>query len=141
MSAYVVENATINRVVSFLAIDREGDYLRRTILRETGCDLSTREGKDALGKAMFALNCNAVDQRYGEGESKSFRDDMTYTFALDIAINRLQAYKSLNCWLYQCAEGDVPGSSLLYAAMERVKGEMADDIVSRLPQYESQKWD
>ena len=141
MSAYIVENSTINRVVSFLATDRNGDYLRRMILRETGCNLEMAHGREDLGKAMRDLNCNAVDQRYGDGESKTFLDDLSYTFVLDIAVNRFQAYKSLKCWLYQCAEGNVPDESLLYAAMERVKGEMADDIVSALPAYEACKWD
>ncbi len=138
MSAYIVEDATINAVVSFLAMDRKGDWMRRQIQTETGCDLATTEGKEELGKAMFALNCNAVEQRYGEGQAKDFRD-LDYTFSLNINVNKFAAYKSLKCWLYQCSEGDVPESSLLYAAMNRVKGEMADDIVSSLAQYESAK--
>ncbi len=143
MSAYIVQDKTINRVVSFLAMDRSsgGEYLRRIIQEETGCDLLTREGKEALGQAMFDLNCNAVEQRYGKGEAKEFRD-LDYTFSLDISANRFQAYKSLKCWRYQCSEGDVPEGSLLYATMEKVRGEMADDIVSSLPEYESARgWD
>jgi hypothetical protein len=138
MSAYIVEDATINAVISFLAKDRKGDYMRRQILEETGCDLETTLGREALGQAMFALNCNAVEQRYGDGEAKAFRD-LDYKFALNIMASRFSAYKCLKCWLYQCSEGDVPDTSLLYAAMNRVKGEMADDIVSALPEYESAK--
>ncbi len=140
MSAYIVEDSTINAVVSFLAINRRGsgDWLRRQILAETGCDLQTQDGKERLGAAMFALNCNAVEQRYGTGQAKEFRD-LNYQFSLNISVNKFSAYKSLKCWLYQCAEGDVPESSLLFAAMSRVKGEMADDIVSSLAQYESAK--
>ncbi len=138
MSAYIVEDTTINAVVSFIAMDRKGDWLRSQILRETGCNLDTPEGKEALGLAMFELNCNAVEQRYGTGEAKAFRD-LNYAFILNINVNRFSAYKNLKCWLYQCSDGNVPDESLLYAAMDRVKGEMADIIVSALPQYESAK--
>lgn len=139
MSAFVVGDATINLIVSFLATDRDGDWTRRLIQRETGCDLTTGEGRKKLGLAMFELNCRAVNQRYGEGEAAEFRA-LDYEFGL-LPTSRMQAYKSLQCWHYQCAEGTVPDESLLYSTMQRVMSSIADDIVRRLPEYDAARWD
>jgi len=138
MSAFVVEDKTINRIVSFLVFDRDGDWPRKVIKDETGCDLSTHEGQKALGQAMFDLNCHAVNQRYGEGDAERFRP-LDYAYRLENA-SRMQVYKSLGCWLYQCCEGDVPDTSLLYATMSRVKHLLADAIVCSLPEYDKCGW-
>lgn len=121
MSSFVVEDEIINSVVNFLSKYRvHGSYLfLEDVNAETGCNLETAEGRTALGNAMFALNCNAVEQRYGAGEAKEFRA-LDYQYRSTIPPTLIQAYKSLSCWRYQCAEGDVPESSLLYAAMGRV---------------------
>ena len=140
MSAFVCQDATINRAVSFLAMDRDGEYLRKTITAETGCDLATQAGKQALGLAMFKLNCDGVDSRYGENQAAEFRP-LDYQFRLEISVNRIQAYKSLKCWLYQCSEGEIPETSLLFASMNKIALELADDIVRRLPAYDAAKWD
>jgi hypothetical protein len=140
MSAFVVGNETINRVITHLATARNLDHIRKTILDETGADLVTGEGRAKLGAAMLQLNCSAVDARYGDGESQTFRDDMTYGFRLEMT-NAVQAYKSLQCWLYQCAEGEIPESSLLYATMERVKNDLACSIVEAMPAYDKARWD
>ena len=139
MSAFVVEDETINRVITFLSIDRELDYLRRQIKDETGCDLRTPEGCAELGTAMFDLNCNAVNQRYEPDAAAQFRE-LDYEYRLVPFSRAMQVYKSLGCWLYQCSEGDVPETSLLYSAMQRVKADLADHIISRLPEYDSCNW-
>jgi hypothetical protein len=140
MSAFVVGNETINRVVTFLATARNIEHIQRVILAETGADLRTTEGRQQLGDAMFRLNCAGVDARYGEGQSQTFRDDMSYDYRIEMA-NKFQAYKSLQCWSYQCAEGNIPEESLLYATMDRVGQMIAAHIVESLPDYATAKWD
>jgi hypothetical protein len=139
MSAYVVEDEVINGVIAFLAVGRDIEHIQGLVRDETGIDLAAFEGKQKLGEAMFALNCNAVEQRYGQGEAKEFRD-LDYQFCTQIPPTVLQAYKSLGCWLYQCSEGDVPGTSLLFATMQRVHDNMAHFIVGRLDAYGKAKW-
>jgi hypothetical protein len=139
MSAYVVEDETINGVLSYLKHARDLDWLRRQILDETGCDVSTDEGCSKLGQAMFDLNCNAVEQRYGEGQAKEFRD-LDYAWRYVPQQGLMQAYKSLGAWSYQCSEGDVPETRLLYSTMERVHAQLAHKIVSDLPAYQAAKW-
>lgn len=129
MSAFIVEDSVINRVVSFIATAKNEDAAREIIHKETDCDIRTREGRAALGKMMFDLNCNAVEQRYGAGEAASFRE-LNYTYAPSARLTTpVQAYKSLQCWLYQCSEGDVPDSSLLFATMTKVGDALAHSIV------------
>lgn len=139
MSAFVVEDKVINGFIAYISTARGEEYTRQTILAETGADLATFEGKQKLGQAMFALNCNAVEQRYGTGEAKEFRE-LNYSWKETIPPALIQAYKSLRCWLYQCCEGDVPETSLLYSTMERISADMAHTIVSRLDAYEREKW-
>jgi len=138
MSAFVVEDKTINRAVSFLATDRDGDWLRRFIQDNLGIDLTTGIGRETLGKLMFSLNCDAVNQRYGDNQAEEFRS-LDYAFRLECVVNRIQAFKSLQCWHYQCSEGDIDQNNL-YQIMERVQGHMAEMIVTRLPAYDSLAW-
>ncbi len=144
MSAFVVEDKVINDVVNYLASSRRyGSFEYHDSLgAELMIDATNRKELEGLATDMFRLNCNAVEQRYGAGEAAKFRD-LDFSFVAQHAgfiVNPIQAYKSLGCWLYQCAEGDVPKTSLLYAAMLKIKAEMAENIVSSLPEYESAKW-
>jgi hypothetical protein len=138
MSAFVVEDKTINRVVSFLATDRESDWLRRRIIKELGLDLETELGRETLGKLMFSLNVDAVNQRYGENAAQEFRP-LNYQYRMEISCNRLMAFKALQCWHYQCSEGDIDETPL-YQLMERVQGWLAEAIVTRLEAYDKLAW-
>jgi hypothetical protein len=75
VSAHVVDDITINKIVSFLALkDREDRYYgpARLVLA-AGYDLGTEEGRARLAIRMFALNVRAVNTRYGRGQAKTFR--------------------------------------------------------------------
>jgi hypothetical protein len=80
--------------------------------------------EEKLGNAMFELNCNAVDQRYGDNQAKEFRE-LDYSYSPAYVGSGYQAYDRLGEWLYQCAEGDVPESSALYKAMQRIYDNLA----------------
>jgi hypothetical protein len=80
--------------------------------------------EEKLGNAMFELNCNAIDQRYGDNQAKEFRD-LKYSFRAVYSGSSYAAYDRLGEWLYQCAEGDVPESSALYKAMQLIYNNLA----------------
>lgn len=138
MSAFVVEDKTINRIVTFLAMDRDVDWMRRDIVRKLGFSIADQAGKEKLGKLMFELNVNAVNQRYGPDEAASFRL-LDYKFRTELYGNSIQVFKSLECWLYQCSEGNVPESEL-YQFMEHIAGQIAKGIVMNLPAYDKLAW-
>jgi len=140
MSAYIVEDKTINTILAYLARGRDIEHVQQTIHAETGTDLTNYQSIEELGRAMFALNCRAVDARYGEGESQSFRDDMQYKYSTVLPPTCIQAYASLRCWLYQCSEGDVPDTSTLYATMERVSDQLAHHIVQSSKDFKNTRW-
>ena len=137
MSAFLVEDKTINKIVTKLALDRDGEWLRRR-LAEKGYDLNEDEGRRKLGWDMFGLNIRAVNQRYGERGAAGFRP-LNYKYSLEANYSKVSALKSLQCWAYQCTEGDCDKSDL-FVLMEFIKSEWAQEIVRSLPEYEKVMW-
>ena len=130
MSAFIVEDTTINRVVNYLADDHNRGYTMRQ-LNEAG--LLTDPAN--LGQAMAALNCEAVNERYDEHEAPSY----TYGEGPLMRDGVHQVLKSLKCWIYQCSEGDVPETAL-YKIMDDYAGQLAITIVRSAPEYEAAEW-
>lgn len=140
MSAYIVEDKTINRVVSFLEQDRDSAHIKRKVgecFKLSGFDPL------ALGCAMFSLNVEGVEARYGDRATYSEGDGsfrpLDYRYQYETC-TRMQALKSLRCWLYQCSEGDIPETSAFFQLMERYAGELAYSIVADLPEYCAAAW-
>jgi len=139
MSAFMVEDTTINRVVTWLT--REVTTNRFTLdwlAREYDIDLTSDKWDEKLAQAMFQLNCDGVIARYGEGEAEKFRP-LNFTYKPEIYLSLVQVLKSLQCWLYQCSEGDVPETKL-YQFFEEVSHHVALKIVMDLPAYDKATW-
>ena len=136
MSAFVVEDKTVNSIVLFIAKERGQLGYWKAQLKDAGFDLDTYDGQVALGKAMFALNVQAVTTRY-KGGAEDFRT-MNYKFQASLT-TQYQALKSLKCWLYQCSEGDVPETEL-FKIMDKISNALAYNIASRTPQFEAANW-
>lgn len=125
MSAYVVDDETINSIVTYFASPRRDAWERRQIeeaLEQIGTIGDTFEEK--LGNSMFELNCNAVDQRYGDNQAQEFRT-LDYKFKPEYHAGGYGVYDRLGTWLYQCSEGDVPESSVLFKAMQTLYANLA----------------
>ena len=139
MSAFMVEDTTINRVVTWLK--REGAPSRFTLdrlARKYCVDLASDQWDEKLARAMFQLNCDGVNARYGEGEAGKFRP-LNFTYKPEGDTFLVQVLKSLQCWKYQCSEGDVPETKL-YQFFEEVEHHLALQIVIGLPAYDKAKW-
>ena len=138
MSAFVVEDQTINEIVNFLEF-HESSWPGRIVFKETNILLNSEEGPKQLAEEMFKLNVEAVNQRYGENEAHNFRP-LDFKFGYVAAkVAPVQAFKSLKCWLYQCSEGNVPETPL-YKTMDQLSGWIAETIVRELPEYEQARW-
>lgn len=119
MSAFVVSNETMNRVVNCPLIE--------------GCDSSA--AKDQLGNELYKMNAQAVQQRYKdrEQEQPKFRySPKNYS--------NIEILKAMHCLRYQCSEGNVPEQSL-YAALTSWIQTLEHEIVCRHPAYEAADWD
>jgi hypothetical protein len=135
MSAYMVDDKTINRIVSYLYQEQDSHWTRGRLARECGVPMIA--GGPELGALMFALNIQGVNARYGDGEASNFRPlDYQYEYEL---CTKMQALKSLQCWRYQCSEGDVP-ETVLYKIMDDYSHRLAESIVDALPAYEKAEW-
>ena len=139
MSAYIVEDETINRVVTWLRREVAiSHFTLDRLAREYDVDLTSDGWDEKLAHAMFQLNCDGVNARYGAGEAETFRP-LNFTYKPEGSFSLVQVLKSLQCWKYQCSEGDVPHTKL-YQFFEAVENHLALKIVMGLPEYEKAKW-
>lgn len=140
MSAYIVENETINKILSMLYLDRDNSWVQRRILEKHNIDIKTKEGLETLGKHFLRINIYGVENRYDEKVKGTLLLDFKYR--LTPHINKISALKALECLIYQCSE---PGEwetvdSEIYKLMEEIKGKWAMDIVRALPAYDNAQW-
>jgi hypothetical protein len=137
MSAYIVTDTTINRVLTWLAAEiRRSHYLRDKVEKATGIDTTRLAWEDELGKAMFQLNIDGITARYGSTERVRWRNFLyVATYCPPI-----QVLKSLQCWLYQCCEGEVPQTELYKLFDTDVQQYLMSKIITSLPEYEEAEW-
>ena len=137
MSAYIVDDETIDRIVNYVKFTQNGEEAAQRILQKYVID------PEKLGRELFALNVEAVRQRYSD--CKSIEDmpgkigHYEYVHTPSINGNRFQILKSMKCWLYQCSEGDVPKRPL-FKAIEELSNDLAHTIVGGMPEYERARW-
>ena len=130
MSAFLVGDDTIDTIVTYVAGC------------ETSCygkfDLTTPEGKTAFGQTLLKMNGESLRQRYGDNEPLP-----VYTYdgpACGMPTqSKVQTFKSIRCFLYQCAEGDVPRKRL-FKDIDRMSMNLAHSIINDLPEYETAVW-
>lgn len=139
MSAYITSDETINTVIAFINSDSGRNAHIYRPLENKGFVWDSFEARRELGRAMRNLNIQGVSARYDEDKVAVLLGEDTYEYTSGFMTSRIEAYKSLQCWLYQCCEGNVPDSTL-YKAFESVRANMAMHIVSRLPEYDKANW-
>ena len=156
MSAYVVEDETINRIVSWIERETIGSNGMTygqvsNSLKQAGFDpedkgraLKVVGGKGApsfperLGRAMFDLNCRAVRERYEDADESGMVGEANQ-FTRVSSADAFAVLKSLHCWHYQCSEGDVPNDPL-YKAFEEIIHAIEGALVRQMPQYDTAAW-
>lgn len=146
MSAFMVTDETINRVVNWLEQEvYKSSCLREQAEKALSIPASSVGWAETVGKAMFQLNVDGVEERYGVGEAKSLRElDYTYvpmyftTFYNHNA--KIQVLKSMQCWLYQCMEGEVVDKPLYQLFRDVIEPHLMSSIITDLPEYDDAKW-
>ncbi|SFH20714.1 hypothetical protein SAMN05660649_04239 [Desulfotomaculum arcticum] len=129
MSAYIVGKETIDRIVTFIH-----GKLIDTIYHYYPAISDAYKGEpNKLGQNLWAMNVRAIDQRYGENNPLNL-----YKYKCQPE-SKVQVYKSLRGFLYQCMEGDVPKSQL-FKDMDRLANDLAGEIVGELPAYKRAEW-
>jgi hypothetical protein len=135
MSAFLVEEKTLHRILSYLDDALiESSWFRSACKTELGVNLAGN-WQTALGQKMWGLNQLALGYRYGDP-----KEEFLYQFSY-VSCPAIQAYKSLRCWLYQCCEGDIPDASKLYTFFDTVvAGHIANAIIINTPAYDQAEW-
>jgi hypothetical protein len=136
MSAFLVEKRTIDKILTHVDVKiRQSDWYKEKVEKELGVDLNDADWRTKLGQNMWDLNQLSLGYKYGDP-----KEELTYEFET-IPCSPVQAYKALRCWLYQCAEGDIPEVSKLFNTFDRVLGPAwAEFIVARTPEYDEAEW-
>ncbi len=148
MSAFIVGHQTMQWVVSSILLTPEtANRFDVDIL-----DHAVRETGHQLGEQLFAMNCEAIRQRYRDmrgksdvevrghwcpGEPSVFNWDGPFAH-LNMAPEAF--IKAICCLTYQCAEGNVPESNPLFAKIESHAGQMAMTVVRNSPAWNSAPW-
>ena len=88
-------------------------------------------------RVLNRLNADALNARYGDEEP--VESNLYEMPAIFPTVSRIQFYKLLQSFLYQCAEGDIPKRPL-FLALESLKYAAASKIIESLPEYESARW-
>ena len=137
MSAFIVENKTINRILTYLELNQyqNGQWESRR-LKEAGHDITTQDGLTILGRTMLNLNTDAVDQRYDEKNNREFVGK--YNFKT-IPVDRIQALKSLRCWIYQCLQGDIPEREF-FKLMDAISYQWMYAIINDMKAFQTADW-
>ena len=142
MSAYIVDEETINKIVAGLDSGQHSAYWLSE-LSEGGYDIrSSEEAREQLGTDMYALNVEAVRQRYpGEADDTlpGIIGPKVYHYRYVLPRPMIATLKALRCWAYQCSEGDVPERPL-FKLMQNMIDHLSIEIISELPEYEAADW-
>ena len=104
----------------------------------------------AVYAALSEMNCNALNQRYihdDKAEPEQFPKDYNHfevarnyrDGAFEIPISYYQLSKSIDCYLYQCSEGNVPESAL-YKAIQSIRNTLANWIIRNTIAYNAANW-
>lgn len=136
MSAYIVDESTLYRVINTLSkIEGYNDKLKSIK------SMSISNPKK-LFKKLNLLNKYSLSQRY---QDEVFTKKETYPFNLNDYIkesnnyNKFQNLKSLRCFLYQSCEGKAKNKDL-YKLLNTISKDIAFDIVNELQEYKQTEW-
>ena len=133
MSAFIVSQKTVNRIIDYIAwVSNKDPYMLR-ILNNAGYKLPDDVFK--LGQDMIQLNYGAVNQRYSEDEIPE-----KFQRIRNMPVSSIQTVKSLQCYLYQCTEGEEFETSSLYQGLRRLEEHLLNEIITSLPAYEKAVW-
>ena len=143
MSAFIVEDQTINRIVTCLADLEHSNVEPFMSLTEHGARFNGSSGDerqaraDRLAREMFTMNMMAVHFRYGKLDD--MMPERAFEFAWEHSGDAWQVLKSLHCYLYQCSEGNVPDRPL-YKELKEFGARLADALACSQPQYDAASW-
>jgi hypothetical protein len=141
MSAFIVAKPCIARIVSFLSKCSNSRGMDSCIVEGIGYNLPDAMlllDERKLANDMMAMNYAAYYARY-KGERSAPETFAARDFPAMQKLDPVVVYKSLVCFLYQCAEGDVREQQL-YKTLKKVEHRLAYHIISETKEFKEAPW-
>jgi len=153
MSSFIVEDSTINRIVNFCYWEHDS-ILKHEIerqLKNIGIDLHKDTEDEEIdktlrkfGEELLKLNVMAFYVRYKHIDKikEEIKEAIKNYVFEDTPLKdrqQIQVLKSLECFLYQCSEGEIDKEPL-YKTLEEIKNILTSHIINKLPEYEKAIW-
>ena len=142
MSAFICNDKTINRILSFLYWNKD-DFLRSDInrsLAKVGFSVRNEEEIKKLGNAIRELNFKSIGERYGKDQEKNDREFFKGFNYEDEKCSIEQAYQHLRCLTYQCCEGKCDEDPL-YLVLQELENSLAHSIAVRETEKLNCEWE
>lgn len=135
MSCFIVSNKNLNTIATYIMDlsmrnSKQTKKLCREVMGAIGSDFLTGE---LLTKHLYSLNAVAYLDRYGEeveGSAYYEREDTK---------NLFQVIKYLDCFLYQCFEGETPQDPL-YKVLAKISSYLCSEAVGQSAEYIKAEW-
>jgi len=152
MSAFIVNDKTINRILSFISSWNfyENADLKFNFWNRLGYDELTQKEKEGLnnltneeeqnlilskiGFVLKEINTEAVNQRYQE---KTKAEPFNFKYE---PCNIFQAYNHLRCLTYQMLEGNIPETET-YKLLQKIENQMAFQIAGEHNKVKNAEWE
>jgi hypothetical protein len=140
MSAFQVSPECMDNVIRAICAPA---YYREVGRTFGGFVVEQSKSWDQIGRALFAMNNEAICQRYPRMRD-TIHDFQDYSFKdipyMQTRADLVECYKAAQCLRYQCAEGDVPETNPLFEELGKVILELQERIVAELDEYKAAAW-
>lgn len=138
MSAYIVENETINKIVTQLVMENENKFLKKYIKESINYNIDIGSDIVDFRKALLKMNIAAVEQRY-KNEEINKEGYLTDYYFKPVICSKIEAVKAADCLHYQCSEGNIPATRL-YKTLTKIISVWNKEVVAELPEYKAAVW-
>ena len=135
MSCYIVDKITIDRILTEIAKDEYKWLLYRLKDEEYKECYMKEEDFEFYGQKLWKMNRLNYERRYPKQRNNSTKIEAVYTYERVVFCSKMQFYKTLTCFLYQCCDSDLITETKLYKTMQDIKRSLGEHIL-----HESEEW-
>jgi len=128
MSTYIVDDATIARILANLA--SHADYYQYFFPKEESSKKITLVDLSDMAKQLMAMNREAVQYHYPKETVPHEEFKFSREYPKGYTTSLRQSLQTLACYLYQCEEGDVPNLPL-FKRLTLLKHKLGYDCLTK----------
>jgi len=144
MSAFLIDDTNINRFLGFCYwCNHPFKSELISVLNDAGLFINTEKEQTESGLKMLKMNIQALRYRYKDYKqffktSEAVKEYKFFEVEKEDK-NIFQVLKSLQCYLYQCTEGNIPNKKL-YKKLRLIELKLMSWIIDEMPEYKNSKW-